>query len=348
MHGSNGFDVVELVDYIREKRILFAISGGVAVLLALAVSLVLPKQYTAKSTLLIDAPNGSDPRVATAMTPAYLESLKTYETLASSDTLFSRAAERLHVEGSKGSILKVSRPASTAVMEVSATLRDPKKAQAFAQDIAEHAVELDGTIEGKSADDATEQRLKEAVQARAAFETANPVEPLENEVREGFEAELQLDQDLARARTDLAEKSAGTEPSPVQIVSPQNRIRAMETQRRELAALLEKHASQLDARKSRRKELEDAEAAVRSTYETRLTRFSDAFSPQPVRSHQAHGRLHVIDPGVVPQRASSPNIPLNVAAAFAASLAGTLVWLMVRFSYVRLQRERSERLYSPH
>jgi capsular polysaccharide biosynthesis protein len=345
VHGSNGFDVIELVDYIREKRLLFVISGGVAVLLALAASLVLPKQYTAKSTVLIDAPNGSDPRVATAMTPAYLESLKTYETLASSDTLFSRAAERLHVEGSKVSVLKVSRPGSTAVIEISATLRDPKKAQALAQDIADQAVELDGTIESKSADDPSEQRLKEAVQARATFEAVNPIEPLENEVQEGFEAELQLDQDLARARTDLTEKSAATEPSPVQSVSLQTRIRAMETQRRELAALLENNASQLDARKSRRKELEDAETAVRATYEIKRRTFNDAPFSQS-SSTKSRGRLHVIDPGVVPQHASFPNIPLNVAAAFLASLAGTVVWLMLRFSYVRLQRERSERLYS--
>jgi hypothetical protein len=49
---------------------------------------------------------------------------------------------------------------------------------------------------------------------------------------------------------------------------------------------------------------------------------------------------------MVPRDASSPNIRLDVAAAFLASLVGTLAFLVVRFGYVRLQRERSEHLYS--
>ena len=101
MHGSNSFEVVEFLGYIREKRILFLTSCGVAILLTLVVSLALPKRYTATSSILIEAPDGNDPRASTAMSPAYLESLKAYEAFAASDTLFQRAAERLHVEGSK-------------------------------------------------------------------------------------------------------------------------------------------------------------------------------------------------------------------------------------------------------
>jgi hypothetical protein len=333
VHGSNGFDAVDFLEYIREKRILFLASCGIAVLLALVASLSLPKRYTAKSSVLIEAPEGNDPRVSTAMSPAYLESLKTYETFAASDTLFQRAVERLHVEGSKGSILKVSRPASTAVIEISATLRDPRKAQALAQFIAEQAVELDRTVEGRSATDpiVERERLTRAVEARDAFAAANPIETLENEVREGFDMKLQLEQDLARARTDLADQSAEG-----QITSTRARIQAIDNQRRELAGVLEKQAAQLDARKSRREALEEEETTARSAYEKKR-----ATSPE-FRS----GRLRVIDPGAVPQQASFPTTRLNVAAAFLVSLIGTFAWLTLRFGYVRLQRERSEQLYS--
>ncbi len=349
MHGSHGFDAVEFLDYIREKRILFLTSCGVAILLALAVSLALPKRYTAKASILIETPDGNDPRASTAMSPAYLESLKTYETLVASDTLFQRAIQRLQVEGSKAGVLKVSRPASTAVVEISATLHDPRKAQALAQFIAEQAVELDRTIEGKSAADLTgdRERLTTASQARDAFAAANPIETLENEVREGFDMKLQLEQDLARARTDLADQSADG-----QITSTRARIQAIDNQRRELAGLLEKQASQLDARKSRRNALEEEEEAARTAYENRRAGLNDSFaasqlaSSHTTSSQTKGGRLRVIDPGVVPQQASFPNTPLNIAAAFLASLIGTFAWLVSRFSYVRLQRERSEQLYS--
>lgn len=289
MHGSHGFDAVELLDYIREKRVLFAMSCGAAVLLALAVSLALPKRYTAKSSILIDSPEGTDPRAATAMSPAYLESLKTYEALASSDTLFQSAIEHLQINGSKGSVLKVSVPTNTAVIEISATLNDPRKAQALAQYIAEQTVELDRTIEGRS----------------AAGRTGD---------LNGFDRELRLEEDLARARTDLAELGPETEPERRQMASAL--IQAIDTQRRELAELLEKQRAREDRR---------------------ATLSSSGFRG---------GRLHVIDPGVVPQQPIFPNTRLNIAAAFLASLAGTFAWLLLRFSYVRLQRERSERAYS--
>jgi capsular polysaccharide biosynthesis protein len=337
VHGSTGFDAVEFLDYIREKRVTFPISCGIAILLALIVSLAVPKRYTAKSSILIEAPEGSDPRVSTAMSPAYLDSLKTYEAFARSDTLFQRAVEHLHVEGPKGSFLKVSRPAGTAVIEISATLRDPRKAQALAQFIAEQAVELDRAVEGKSAGilSGEQRRMNNAIDARDAFAAANPIETLENEVRAGFDMKGRIEQDLARARTDLAEQQAVTQ-SPGQLAATRARIQAIENHRQALAGLLEKQASQLDVRKSRRKALEEEEQAARSAYER-----TRAISPE-----FQGGRLRVIDPGVVPQEAGFPNTRLNVAAAVLASLIGTFAWLMVRFSYVRLERERSEHLYS--
>jgi uncharacterized protein involved in exopolysaccharide biosynthesis len=43
----------------------------------------------------------------------------------------------------------------------------------------------------------------------------------------------------------------------------------------------------------------------------------------------------VIDPGVVPQRASSPNIALNVVAALLLTLIALAAYLTVAFSYGR-------------
>jgi uncharacterized protein involved in exopolysaccharide biosynthesis len=44
-------------------------------------------------------------------------------------------------------------------------------------------------------------------------------------------------------------------------------------------------------------------------------------------------RLKIIDPGVVPERPSSPNLPLNVAAALLLGLVLPILYLTLALSY---------------
>jgi uncharacterized protein involved in exopolysaccharide biosynthesis len=53
-------------------------------------------------------------------------------------------------------------------------------------------------------------------------------------------------------------------------------------------------------------------------------------------------RLKIIDPGIVPQRPSSPNLPLNVAAALLAGLVLPILYLTLEMSYQE-QRAASRR-----
>jgi uncharacterized protein involved in exopolysaccharide biosynthesis len=46
-------------------------------------------------------------------------------------------------------------------------------------------------------------------------------------------------------------------------------------------------------------------------------------------------RLAMIDPGIVPERPSSPNLPLNVLAALLMGLAGAWLWVTVEFGHPR-------------
>ena len=71
-----------------------AISCAAAVLLVILFSLVAERKYTATSRIVIEAPAGSDLRAAMAVSPIYLESLKTYELFAASDNLFLQAVEQ--------------------------------------------------------------------------------------------------------------------------------------------------------------------------------------------------------------------------------------------------------------
>jgi len=361
------FDALDLVSYVRERWRVIAISCGVAVCLALGVSLMLHRKYTATATILIQAPGGADPRAATALSPVYLESLKSYEYFASSDNLFARALDAVHarentkssIESLRRSVLTVSKPQGTAMLEISATLRDPRKAQALAQYIAEQTVALNRSMDVQSSVDVTNEfrtqfatakaRYENARQARNAFATTEPVESLENEFQEAADLKFRLERDLSEVRTELAGYS-GQHPQSAedqewvrrQVESTQAKIASLEKQTRELAVKLTNMGPSLETRRVRRDALVDNEKVALGAMEGANAKLNDMLT-----SVGFHGeRLQVIDSGMVPQRPSSPDILLNVVAALLVSFVGSLVWLTFAFSRARLLSVRSERAYS--
>lgn len=368
------FDALDFAAYVRERWLAVAISCGVAASLAFAVSEVLPRKYTATVNLLIALPGGNDPRAATAVSPVYLESLKSYERYASSDTLFARAVEAVHaqdgepvasIESLKRRALKVSKPAGTAVLEIGVTLRDAKKALGLAQYVAQQTVELNQSLETQSSVEWTNEfrtqlktaqaRYASAQKARRAFAAAQPVESLENEVQNASDLKLRLERDLAIAKTDLADYTAEREalakgPQGAadedwlrrQIASTQAKIASLEAQTRELSGALTTKGPELEERKARRDALESDERSASMALDTASARMNEALS-----SSFTHGeRLQIIDPGIVPELPSSPNTILNLMAAILLSFAGSVVWLAFRFGHARMISARSERVFS--
>src|SRR5215469_16751975 len=82
MDGGN-FEPKAFAGWYRRHWRFCAFAMAVAAGVTLAVSLALPKQFTATSTLLIEAPAGSDSRVTTANN-AWLDSLRVWERVATS------------------------------------------------------------------------------------------------------------------------------------------------------------------------------------------------------------------------------------------------------------------------
>src|SRR5579872_4512055 len=120
---SEPFDAYQYVNYLRAHWHPVAVSVAVAVGLATAVSLVMTPQYTATARLVIEPPAGADLRVAMAVSPIYLESLKTYEQFATSDSLFEKAASRFGltrrpIESLKRQVLQVQLVRNTRIMEI--------------------------------------------------------------------------------------------------------------------------------------------------------------------------------------------------------------------------------------
>ena len=146
------------------------------------------------------AAGGTDVRSATtAVSPIYLESLKTYESFAASDTLFAKAAAKLDlralfrggaIESIEKRVLKVGIVRNTRILEISATLPEPRKAQGLAQFIAESTVAMNRSLSNKDDQDLiqglaaqetdTRAKLQQADSAWERVLAAEPVEALQS------------------------------------------------------------------------------------------------------------------------------------------------------------------------
>jgi uncharacterized protein involved in exopolysaccharide biosynthesis len=277
------FDPYEYLTHLRGRWRLVAVVAGGAVALSLAVSLLATRKYTATVTLVIEPPAGSDPRGSTAVSPIYLESLRSYEHLAASDQLFAQAVERFQlrrewpgwsIERLKKAVLEVSIPRNTRVMQIGVTLPDPNKAHALAVFLAEETIRLNRQTNRAGDEEliaAARQRLEQAV-----------------------------------ARTKAAEAA-----------------RARERE------------------KASRDRLDSLDYEVQAAWvaqEEMERRLRDLESTAGFRGE----RLTLLDPGVPPEKPSSPNLPLNFVAALGLALAVCWLYLTLDFG-LRGRRPESAR-----
>ena len=187
---SEPLDAYRYIGYLSSRWRWIAASACLAAVLATAASLVMTPRFTATARLLIDPPAGADLRAAMAVSPIYLESLKTYERFADSDSLFQKAVERFALEGRpieslKRRVLQVQVVRNTRIMEISVTLPDARKAHAVATFLAEATVEINRAAVSESDQDllrGIEQQARELrtqlQQADAGWIKAMSAEPL--------------------------------------------------------------------------------------------------------------------------------------------------------------------------
>ena len=355
------FDAFEYIDYLRRHCWVIAIACAAAALLAGGVSLLLPKQYTATANIVIEPPGGSDPRLTTAVSAMYLESLKTYELFGNSETLFARAAEKFHLQ-SNGSqsleslqhrILKVSKLRDTKVLQVSATLRDPKVAQALAQYIAEETVNIsrgeslasdrDFADLAESQVSEAQRRLDEVQKTWNALSVNEPVESLQSEIDADINLRGKVEEQLAAAESDAAEYQQQAQDGPFareQWNAAQARVATLAKRSRELQEAIAAKATTLAMRTSKRQELGTALKVAQQAYETVAGRLLESRATAGTHTEQ----LRIIDPGAVPQRPSWPNTSLNVVTALFVAWFLSTAYLSFKFVFGR-KRSRYERSF---
>jgi uncharacterized protein involved in exopolysaccharide biosynthesis len=346
------FDPFEYFGYLRTRWKFLLASCLAAAILAIGISMTLPKRYTATASILIDAPAGNDPRAATAVSPVYLESLRTYEHFADSDTLFMRAMERFNlrdeagaapVESLKRRVLKVTKPRDTKLLRISVALRDPAKAQGVVQFIAEETVGLNHSLARQSDEEFITQAHRQAELARAQLDETDKrlkqesaAEAFQSELGDLVDLKARLQREVTEANADLADYGAQLKTQPPS--QDGDRLRRdvagitarAEALRKEIdsvtRSIKEKQAS-LALRQASLERLEGDRRSARAVYDTAMERWNEAQSAAGNRGE----RLKIIDPGIVPQRPSSPNLPLNVFAAVFIACIAALLYVSIRF-----------------
>jgi uncharacterized protein involved in exopolysaccharide biosynthesis len=349
------FDLIDFAQYLRKHGRWLALVCGIAVAAAAGVSLVLPKRYTSTASILIEPPAGNDPRASTSLSPVYLDSLRTFERLASNDSLFVEALRTLQVpdaqkgksiESLKRSILNVSKPGNTKILEIGVTLKNARLAQALAQYIAERTVSLSRSVDTASEQDVTkeardivaaaESRLHSAQAARDKFTASEPIEALKDEVTSASELHFWIRRDLADAEAELAESAAqGAAPHTEEKSARPDaeairaRVEHLKQSDAEASRAMTGKSGILEQRQSERVALEAEFSAARTEYEAAKIRLNEIRASAVFRGE----RLEVIDPGIVPNQPSSPNLPLNIAVALVLSMIGGIGALAVRFGW---------------
>jgi len=346
------FDAFEYVEYLRRRWLVVVVACVVAIALSLIVSLLLPKRYTATASIVIDPPGGADLRSATTVSPVYLESLKTYEHFAASDSLFVGAAEHFHlvspggsqaIESLKRGILKVSKIRDTKILEISATLQDPKLAQSFAQYVAEETVSMNrganlvtdreflDEAEKRAAE--AQQRLDQAQKAQANLTATALIGALQADLDASVELQTRLRQDLVDAEGNVAEyqQQGDGQFAREQLQAARARVTLLEKRSQELARSISEKSALVAKRTAKRDEVQAELRMAQAAYDSSAARLRDLRNAAGTRGE----RLRIMDPGIVPQRPSSPNIPLNVAAALLVALVASIVYLSFAFSFRR-------------
>jgi tyrosine-protein kinase Etk/Wzc len=346
---QDSFDVFEYIDFLGARWRFLGLACGFAIVAALAIGFLLPARYTATATILIDPPAGGDPRIATAVSTVYLESLKTYELLATNGQLFVRAAGQFHlrdrdglpIESLKRRVLKVDKLRDTRALQISVTLPDPRTAQAVAQYIAEGAVELNRSG-AKEADEAlidsaakaaetAQVRLNDAEAAWQKAAGAHSAEALRSEVSDDSYLKSRVEEQLLDEQADLAGNSTEAQRD---IGASRARVELLQRRIRELTRGMDEKSAALAQQSARERDLQAVLTAARASYETAAQRLSDLRLSLGSRTE----RLRVIDSGIVPQRPSSPNVPLILIGAASLALFGSLLYLTLSFSLTRGRR----------
>jgi len=151
-----------------------------------------------------------------------------------------------------------------------------------------------------------------------------------------------IGQQQAPQPNDIGEGQSGW--TRFQITATRTKIRDLESQDRQLLQALNAKGSLLEDLRRKRDALDAELKSARADEEAENTKLSDVKSSSAARGV----RLKILDPGIVPQRPSFPNLPLNLAVALVLSLLASIGYVAIRFAYDRTRDTRHDPVFSRH
>jgi uncharacterized protein involved in exopolysaccharide biosynthesis len=102
----------------------------------------------------------------------------------------------------------------------------------------------------------------------------------------------------------------------------------------ELTRTIDAKSTALAQQTAREENLQAVLTAARTSYQEAAQRVVNLRINRGARTEW----LHVVDPGIIPQRPSSPNVPLMLIGAAALAIFGSLLYLTISFSLTRGRR----------
>jgi uncharacterized protein involved in exopolysaccharide biosynthesis len=340
------FDVSEYAAYLKKRWKFWVVACGSAGCIALAVSLLLPRKYTATVSIVIQPASSRSGSVAS---PVYLESLKMYETFASSDVIFQQALERFHLRGPdspsaetlKKKILEVVKLRDTRILQISATLPDPAQALGFAQYIAAETVRLNQGVTGAVNQDALSAAEKEAAAARDALDRAEAewtkfpesgaVDALQEELSSLADLKARTQRELMDADVNVASLRASPEHGGGRLAAAEARSALLAHQAASTAQEFERRNAHLSSVLARRNVLQSRVDSSRKIYESAEMRLQELRGSSGLDVD----RLKILDNGTLPTRPSFPKTVRNIEAAVLFALIASLIYLSISFTTMR-------------
>ena len=224
---------------------------------------------------------------------------------------------------------------------------DPRKAQALAQFLAESTVDLTRTVADQGDRDLiagieaqekqARSRAQEADQEWSKVLAAEPVTELQSALEGGAELRAQLQRELANTELTVAD---GADREKLATPADRTDVQRETSTARARVAELQRQIQRLDQRLAERERIlaqrsvrHDRLEAERKSRQSELTAAEIRLREARANAGYRGERMKIIDPGVVPQRPSSPNVMLNVIAALLLGLVLPVLFLAIEMNY---------------
>jgi uncharacterized protein involved in exopolysaccharide biosynthesis len=234
---------------------------------------------------------------------------------------------------------------NTRLLEISATLPDPAKAHALAVFLAEATVEINRASVSESDQELLRGIEQQARDLRAHLQetdaswakavAAEPTLGLESAMEQAADLRAKVEEQVRSVElevADLAER-AKSAPDAADLHKQESNERARLTEMRKQLAEIDRQAAErerlLATRQAHRDQLDAERKAGQTALAGMEARLRDARGETGFRGE----RLKIIDPGIVPERPSSPNVPLNIAAALLVGLLLPVLFFTLEMNF---------------